>query len=161
MPVAVERAAAKLLMETAFSTLAADAGFSRAQNGRGTAAAHQPARASRLRTVLSCQAPPRAVRTPRSFNAVAIARNLVAPAACIWRTIGSTLAAKASAASLFAATPLACASGRLVRFPRTGEAKGGRLPPQQLRQLGDVRGDVVHFVRATIILGFGAKNRVI
>ena len=79
----------------------------------------QPARASRLRTVLSCQAPPRAVRTPRSFNAAAMARNVVAPAACIWRTIGSTLAAKASAASRFAATPLACASGRLVRLPRT------------------------------------------
>src|SRR5580658_3733075 len=60
------------------------------------AVADQPARARRLRTVLSCQAPPRAVRTPRSFNAVAMARNVVAPAACIWRTMGSTLAAKAS-----------------------------------------------------------------
>jgi hypothetical protein len=29
--------------------------------------------------VLSCQAPPRAVRTPRSFNAAAMARNVVAP----------------------------------------------------------------------------------
>jgi hypothetical protein len=63
--------------------------------------------------------PARAVRTPLSFNALAIARNVVAPAACIWRTIGSTLAAKASAASRFAATPLACASGKFVRFPRT------------------------------------------
>jgi hypothetical protein len=68
--------------------------------------------------VLSCQSPPRSVRTPRSFNAAAMARNVVAPAACIWRTIGRTLAAKASAASRLAATPLACASGRLVRFPR-------------------------------------------
>jgi hypothetical protein len=87
--------------------------------GSAAAVAHQPARASRLRTVLSCQAPPRAVRTPRSFNALATERNVVAPAACIWRTIGSTLAAKASAASRLAARPLACASGRLVRFPRT------------------------------------------
>jgi hypothetical protein len=39
--------------------------------------------------VLSCQAPPRAVRTPRSFNAAAMARNVVAPAASIWRTIGN------------------------------------------------------------------------
>ena len=55
--------------------------------------------------MLSYHAPPRAVRTPRSFSAVAMARNVVAPAACIWRTMGSTLAAKASAASRFAATP--------------------------------------------------------
>ncbi len=48
-----------------------------------------------------------------------MARNVVAPAACICWTMGSTLAAKASAASRFAAVPLAWASGRLVRFPRT------------------------------------------
>ena len=82
--------------------------------GRASAGPRQ-----QIRTVLSCQAPPRAVRTPRSFDALATERNVVAPAACIWRTIGSTLAAKASAASRLAATPLACASGRLVRFPRT------------------------------------------
>ncbi len=69
----------------------------------------QRARANRLRTVLSCQAPPRAVRTPRSFNAAAMARNVVAPAACIWRTIGSTLAAKASARNVIE-TPLSWSS---------------------------------------------------
>jgi hypothetical protein len=58
----------------------------------GRAGHDQPVRRRRFRTVLSCQAPPRAVRT------VAMARNVVAPAACIWRTMGSTLAAKASAA---------------------------------------------------------------
>jgi hypothetical protein len=76
-----------------------------------------PARASKFRTVLSYQAPPRAVRTPRLFNSAAMARNVVAPAACIWRTMSNTLAAKASAVFRFASTPLACASGRLVRFP--------------------------------------------
>ena len=39
--------------------------------------------------------------------------------ACICRTIGSTFDAKASAAFRFVATPFACASRRLVRFPRT------------------------------------------
>jgi hypothetical protein len=52
--------------------------------------------------VLSCQAPRRAVRTPWLFNATAMAPNVVAPEACIWRTTGSTLAAKASAFSRFA-----------------------------------------------------------
>jgi hypothetical protein len=47
-------------------------------------------RASRFRTVLSCQAPPRAVRMPRALRAAAIARPVVAPLACICRTIGST-----------------------------------------------------------------------
>jgi hypothetical protein len=77
-------------------------------HGLGGVIGDQPARASRLRTVLSRQAPPRAVRMPRLFNALAIALNVVASGACIWRTMGSTLAANASAASRFAATPLAC-----------------------------------------------------
>ena len=64
--------------------------------------------------MLSCHAPPRAVRTPRAFSASAIARGVVAPLAFIWRIIGRTLAAKASAASRTAATPLAWASGRLA-----------------------------------------------
>jgi hypothetical protein len=65
-----------------------------------------------------CHAKPRPAPSvrPRVFNAVAMARNVVAPDAC-WRTMGRTLAAKAFAASRFATTPLACASGRLVRFP--------------------------------------------
>jgi len=69
-------------------------------------------RASRFRTVLSCQAPPRAVRMPRAFSAAAIARCVVAPAASIWRTIGNTFAAKASAAARLASAPLALASAR-------------------------------------------------
>jgi len=35
--------------------------------------------------------------------------DVVARAACFWRTTGSPFAAKASAAARFAATPLACA----------------------------------------------------
>ena len=44
-------------------------------------------RASRLRTVLLCHAPPRAVRTPRSFSALAMFCRLLTPAACICRTL--------------------------------------------------------------------------
>lgn len=39
------------------------------------------ARASKFRTVESCHSPPRAVRTPRSLRAFAIARAVVAPVA--------------------------------------------------------------------------------
>jgi hypothetical protein len=74
-------------------------------------------RASRFRTVESCQVPARALRIPRSFSAAAMARCVVAPAASICRTIGSKFPAKASAAVRFAAAPLACAPSRLVRFP--------------------------------------------
>jgi len=64
------------------------------------------------------QVPDRAVvpsPAPRRPHAAVIQRggdgaNVVTPDACIWRTMGSTLAAKASAASRFAAMPLACAS---------------------------------------------------
>jgi hypothetical protein len=34
------------------------------------------------------KAPPRALRTRLSFDAAAMARNVLAPAACIWRTNG-------------------------------------------------------------------------
>jgi hypothetical protein len=44
---------------------------------------------------------------------------VVAPAACICRTIGGRLAAEPSAASRFAAAPLVCASAKLVRLPST------------------------------------------
>jgi hypothetical protein len=73
----------------------------------------QLARFSKLRTPLSCHGPPRAVRTPRSFNAVAIARDVSAPAACISRTMGSTLAANLAALALFAAWPRARVSASL------------------------------------------------
>ena len=43
----------------------------------------QPLRASRLLTVIACHLPPRAIATPRAFNASAMARNVVAPARCI------------------------------------------------------------------------------
>ena len=39
---------------------------------------HQADRVSRLYTVLACHTPPRAVRIPRAFSAVAIARNVLA-----------------------------------------------------------------------------------
>jgi len=45
-----------------------------------------------LLTVIACHLPPRAVATPRAFNASAMARNDVAPARCISRMIGTTLA---------------------------------------------------------------------
>src|SRR5258708_14236796 len=45
-----------------------------------------------------------------------MARWVVAPAACICRTIGSTFDAKLSAAFRLVATPFACASRRLVRL---------------------------------------------
>ena len=67
----------------------------------------------------SYQAPPRAVRIPRAFSAAAIARDVVAPVACIWRTTGSTFAAKASAAARLTATPFACTSDRLCGCPIT------------------------------------------
>jgi hypothetical protein len=54
-------------------------------------------RASRLRTVESCQAPPRAVQMPLAFKAAAMALGFVTPEDMISRTIGSTFAAKASA----------------------------------------------------------------
>ena len=74
-------------------------------------------RRRRFRTVLSCQAPPRAVWMPRAFSASAMARRVVEPLACIWRTTGSTLAANASAPARFALAPLACASPRFVGCP--------------------------------------------
>jgi hypothetical protein len=89
---------------------------------------HYTARASRFRTVELCQGPPRAVRTPRAFRASATARVVVRPPACIWRTIGSTLAAKESAASLLAAWPIAAASARLVRLRTNGIAFSTRQP---------------------------------
>lgn len=47
----------------------------------------------------------------------AIARAVIMPAASSYLTTGNTLAAKASAASRFAAATAACASGRFVRLP--------------------------------------------
>jgi metal-dependent hydrolase (beta-lactamase superfamily II) len=69
---------------------------------------------SRFLTVELCQTPPRAVRMPRAFSAAAMARCVVVPAASICRTIGSTFAVKASAATRLADAPFACASPRLV-----------------------------------------------
>ena len=46
------------------------------------ALSNAPAR-QQVRTVESCHPPPRAVRTPRSFKAAAIARSVVAPSAWI------------------------------------------------------------------------------
>lgn len=50
-------------------------------------------RASTLLTDLACQAPPRAVPMPRAFNASAIWCSDRAPARCISRITGNTLAA--------------------------------------------------------------------
>jgi hypothetical protein len=50
-----------------------------------------------LLTVIACQRLPRAVGTPRAFSASAMARSDLAPAFCISRMIGSTLAACRSA----------------------------------------------------------------
>ena len=44
----------------------------------------------------------------RLGKAPAMARNVVAPAACIWRTMGTMLAAKASAASACCGPPFRC-----------------------------------------------------
>ena len=85
-------------------------------------AMHQADRVSRLYTVLACHSPPRAVRIPRAFSAMAIARNVFAPEPWISRTIGRTFAAKASAAATFAALPNAPASVRLVRLPSYARA---------------------------------------
>ena len=54
-------------------------------------------RASRLRTFDTCQSPPRAVRTPRQFNAIAIPLRLVTPDFFSDAMIGSTVSAKLSA----------------------------------------------------------------
>jgi hypothetical protein len=85
---------------------------------------------------------------PRAFKAAAIARCDLAPAASIWRTMGRTFAAKASAAARFTATPLACASPRLVRLPQQGAL---RLLLRQ-RRAGPV-GD-----HAPLFLGQGGVN---
>ena len=69
--------------------------------------------------MLSCHDPPRAVRTPRSFNAATMARNVVAPVACIWRTIGSTLAANASAAARLLLALRLCV-GQIGPVPQEG-----------------------------------------
>ena len=53
--------------------------------------------ASRRRTVVACQVPPRAVLMPRLLSASAIAAWLAMPDARMLATIGSTLAAKRSA----------------------------------------------------------------
>ena len=54
-------------------------------------------RASRLRTFETCHRPPRAVRTPRLFRAMAIPRRLVMPECRIDWMIGSTVSANLSA----------------------------------------------------------------
>jgi hypothetical protein len=51
-------------------------GVNRGERRHGSFAA---SRASRIRTVVVCQSPPRAERNPSAFNAAAIARGLVMP----------------------------------------------------------------------------------
>src|SRR5437762_9452467 len=65
--------------------------------------AYRLSRISRLRTVLECHAPPRAVRMPRASSAPARSRSVVSPDACMSRTIGSTLEANWSAPARLAA----------------------------------------------------------
>ncbi len=67
-------------------------------------------RASRLRTVESCQAPPRAVRMRLAFKAAAIALGFVTPGEMIF-------AGKASALVRLVARTFSCASSKLVRLP--------------------------------------------
>lgn len=64
----------------------------------------------RFCTLIACHCSPHPVRIPQAFSASAIARGVVTPPACIWRTNGSTFAAKASAATRIAVAPLALAS---------------------------------------------------
>src|SRR5271165_5771309 len=52
----------------------------------------------------------------RAFRASASARVVVIPAACNWRTTGSTLPAKPSAADRVASAHFACATARTVSF---------------------------------------------
>ena len=57
------------------ATFGTDKGLNAAVEGdRHAVAPNTTSRASRFRTVVACQSPPRAVRTPRAFNAAAIAR---------------------------------------------------------------------------------------
>src|SRR3546814_20429342 len=78
-----------------------------------------------LRLRLTCTAvhcPPRAVRTPLTVSADAIARLLRAPRDWISRMTGRMFAAKRNANALFAAAPAIWASRRFVRLPSTAPA---------------------------------------
>jgi hypothetical protein len=95
-------------------------------------------RASKFRTVEPCHSPPRAVRTPRALRASAIARCVVAPAASIWRMIGGTFAAKASASARWVAAPLALRRPGSPRTRRRANAPGStpRARPGPRRGIG-------------------------
>ena len=80
-----------------------------------------------------------------------MARSVVVPLACICRTTGSTLAAKASAAARFAVAPLACASPRLVSVAQRGALRllcrqggAGAVRDQGALFLGQRRIDMEH-----------------
>ena len=74
-------------------------------------------RRRRLRTLDTCQRPPRAVRTPRSLSALASPRKSARPFDRSEFTMGSTLAANASASAVMARCPTAAASAGLRRLP--------------------------------------------
>ena len=69
--------------------------------------ADQSVRASKLRTVLSCHVPPRAVRTPRSFNAAAMARKVIRTRRLYLMHDGQHVGGEGVAASRFAQLLLA------------------------------------------------------
>ncbi len=79
-------------------------------------------RASRLRTVESCQSTATRLRMPLAFKAAAMALGLVTLEDMISRTIGSTFAAKASALARLVARTFSCASSKLVRLPSGSHA---------------------------------------
>ncbi len=99
--------------------------------GRGRTAAnellHVASRCMRLRTAVAYQLPPRAVRTPRAFNADAIARKPSAPAASSCRQGGKRRIPPARSYTLRRAKiPRRQRSGHLASHPRTHEYRRAR-----------------------------------
>jgi hypothetical protein len=81
----------------------------------GADSGHYPTNASRFRAVVWCRSPPRAVRILRAFSSSAIALTDVVPPACNSRIAGNPLAARASAASRFAAAPDSVTMNRAIQ----------------------------------------------
>ena len=85
-------------------------------------ASSRPCRLPRQQVSNRAVMPRAPARSADTRASAAITRGVVAPAARIYRAMGSTFAANASAAALFVSMPLAWASERFVRFPNAQRA---------------------------------------
>jgi hypothetical protein len=86
-----------------------------------------PTRSSTRFTVIAAQLPPRAVGTPRAFNASAISARVRAPAACTSRRIGS-----------IEITFLPDESGAVLLFTRRRGANGSVNDTARLVRPGEI-----------------------